>query len=145
MASQPATYGVIGVPGSISLQYLRIGQRTDPPLYLSSRASTRLRCCFESALRHPLPEAEGSPLEQGHSQDAKAVDGRLQQIFRAIQCVLFNYLSVPDRRPMNLPLAVELLRYGHVEVRACEAQSIFVFIVARLAVYQGELLGHFPR
>jgi hypothetical protein len=42
---------------------------------------------------------------------------------------------------LNLTLAVELLHYGHVEVRARVARSTFVFIVARLAVYQGGLLS----
>lgn len=45
---------------------------------------------------------------------------------------------------MNLSLAVELLRYGHVEVRARVARSTFVFVLARLAVYQGGLLSYFP-
>jgi hypothetical protein len=44
---------------------------------------------------------------------------------------------------MNLPLAVELLRYGHVEVRAREARSTFVCVLVRLAVYQGVLLDYF--
>lgn len=126
-----------------SSQYLRIGQRNGPPLCLSLRASTRPHPCSESDFRHHLPGAEGSPPEQGHWQDVKAMDGRLQQMFRAIQCVLSNYLSVPDQRPMNFPLAVELLRYGHVEVRARVARSNFVFVLARLAVYQGGLLSYF--
>jgi hypothetical protein len=46
---------------------------------------------------------------------------------------------------MRLPLAVELLRYGHVEVRARVARSTFVSVVAKLAVYQGGLLSYFPR
>jgi hypothetical protein len=127
-----------------SLQYLRIGQRNNPPLFLSLRASTRLRYYSESDFRHHLLGAEGNLPEQGHCQDVKAIGSRLQQMFRAIQCVLSNYLSVPDRRLMNLPLSVELLRYGHVEVRARVAQSTFVFVLVRLTVYQGWLLSDFP-
>jgi hypothetical protein len=36
---------------------------------------------------------------------------------------------------MNLSFADELFRYRHVELRAREARSTFVFVVARLAVY----------
>jgi hypothetical protein len=46
---------------------------------------------------------------------------------------------------MNLLLAAGLLRCGHVEVRAHEARSTFAFIVAMLALYQGELLSNLPR
>ena len=89
--------------------------------------------------------AEGNPPEQGHWQDMKAMDGRLQQMFRAIQSVSSNHLSVLDQRLMNLSLAVELHRYEHVEVRARVVQSTFVFVLARLTVYQGGLLSCFPR
>jgi hypothetical protein len=45
---------------------------------------------------------------------------------------------------MNLPLTIELLRYGHVEVRARIARSTFIFVIAKLAVYQGRHLSYFP-
>ena len=53
--------------------------------------------------------------------------------------------QVRQRRQSNLSLAVELLRYRHREVRARVARSTFVFVLARLTVYQHGLLSCLTR